>query len=264
MTTTTNYGLNLVEGTDIVNPLVQQNPNYTAIDTAMFANKQASIGSATEVKAGTVHTITRANTDSNYVRFTATSNWTAGDSMIIDSTPVSVYLSDGTVPGTGAYIINTEVFLIVNGSRVTLLTSTGAENAANVAYNNASSGLTATNVQDAIDEVAGSTLVEANVENANVGSGSINVYKKGDLIIIDLNRIVLANDLASNNEVIIGSISSAYRPTHKVSFCGTGSASGLNHPVGVYVDESGNIVTVNYSTGNSKLYYYGQIMYSTL
>lgn len=123
MLTTTHYGLNIVEGTDVVNPLVQQNPNYTAIDAAMYANKQGSIGSGTELTSGTVHTITRANPDSNYVRFTATSNWTAGDSMVVDSTPVSVYLSDGTTPATGAYVINTEVLILVNGSRVTLLAS---------------------------------------------------------------------------------------------------------------------------------------------
>lgn len=151
---TTNYNLNLVEGTDIVNPLVQQNPNYSTIDAAMFANKQASVGTGTELTAGTVHTITRMNPDSNYVRFTATSNWTAGDTMVVDSTPVSVYLSDGTTPATGAYVINTEVLILVNGSRVTLLTSAKDEQtAAQLSYDNTASGLSATNVQDAIDEV---------------------------------------------------------------------------------------------------------------
>lgn len=154
MLTTTHYGLNIVEGTDTVNPLVQQNPNYNAIDAAMFANKQAVIGSGTELTAGTVHSITRANTDSNYVRFTATSNWTAGDSMVIDSTPVSVYLSDGTTPATGAYIINTEVLILVNGTRVTLLTTgKGTQDASDVDYDNSVSGIAATDVQDAIDEV---------------------------------------------------------------------------------------------------------------
>lgn len=153
MLTTTHYGLNIVEGTDVVNPLVQQNPNYTAIDAAMFANKQGSIGSATELKAGTVHTITRANTDSNYIRFTATSNWVAGDSMIVDSTPVSVYLSDGTVPGDGAYVINTEVFLILNGSRVTILTSSAVQDASTVSFDNSGTNLSSTDVEDAIKEV---------------------------------------------------------------------------------------------------------------
>lgn len=117
---TTNYNLITVEGTDVVNPLVQMNPNFTDIDAAMFANKQATIGSASEIVSGTVHAITRANTDSNYFRYTATGNWTAGDTMSVDGTTVSVYLTDGTTPGTGSYVINSEVFGMISGSRVTL------------------------------------------------------------------------------------------------------------------------------------------------
>lgn len=133
---TTHFNLNLPEGTDLVNPLVQDNPNYTAIDAAMFANKQAVIGTATEVTAGTVHTITRLNADSNYFRFTATSNWNFNDTMIVDATPVSVYLSDGTAPQTGTYVINSEVLCLMTGTRVTLLTSGIASMpATNVMYN---------------------------------------------------------------------------------------------------------------------------------
>ena len=42
MYTTTNYGFNIVEGTDIVNPLTQLNPNFTALDTDLktWANAQ--------------------------------------------------------------------------------------------------------------------------------------------------------------------------------------------------------------------------------
>lgn len=152
---TPNYNLITVEGTDVVNPLVQMNPNFTDIDAAMFANKQASIGSATELTSGTVHSITRANPDSNYFRFTATGDWTSGDSMSVDGVTVSVYLSDGSAPLTGAYVINSEVFAIIAGSRVTLLTSAGvSSNAIDVSYNNSVSGLAANNVQAAIDEVS--------------------------------------------------------------------------------------------------------------
>ena len=121
---TTNYNLITVEGTDVVNPLVQMNPNFTDIDAAMFANKQATIGSASEIVSGTVHAITRANTDSNYFRYTATGNWTTGDSMSVDGVNVSVYLTDGTTPGTGSYVINSEVFGMISGSRVTLFLAT--------------------------------------------------------------------------------------------------------------------------------------------
>ena len=122
---TSNYNLMLPEGTDTVNLLTQMNPNTSDIDAAMYANKQATVGRATELTAGTVHAITRSNPDSPVFAFTATSNWTAGDTMTVDGTACTVYLSDGTTPASGAYIINTEVLAIMSGTRVTLLLSSG-------------------------------------------------------------------------------------------------------------------------------------------
>lgn len=173
---TTHYNLNLPEGTDVVNPLVQDNPNYTAIDAAMFANKQAVIGTASEVTSGTAHAITRSNPDSNYFRFTATSNWTAGDTMSVDGVPVSVFLSDGQTPESGAYVINSEVLCLISGSRVTLITS-GKQTAAQTTYANSVSGLSATDVQDAIDEIVSNTrrlkYDEDTIAATTVGANSI-------------------------------------------------------------------------------------------
>lgn len=174
MQTTTNYSLLLPEGTDIVNPLTQVNPNFSTIDGAMFANKQSSIGTATEVVTGTVHAIVRSNTDSNVFRFTATGEWTAGDSMTVDGVGVTVHLSDGTAPATGSYIIGAEVLAMINGTLVTLAISstppaqgvtsfnsrTGAVvptdsdyDGSMIDYDNTGSGLTATDTQAAIDEL---------------------------------------------------------------------------------------------------------------
>ena len=138
---TNHYNLNLPEGSDIVNPLVQDNPNYTAIDTALYDNKVRTVGNATEIKSGTVHAITRSDSDIDVMKFTATGDWITGDTMTVDGTPVSVYLQDGTAPLTGAYVINTEVIAAISGSRVTLY---GAQQ---LPTN------TASDVQDAIDEV---------------------------------------------------------------------------------------------------------------
>ena len=121
MQSTTNYAMNLVEGTDIVNIPVQLNPNFQTIDGAMFDNKQASVGTATEVVTGTSHAIVRNNPDSDVFRFTATGAWTAGDTMSVDGNAVTVHLSDGTVPPTGAYIIGAEVLAVINSSLVTLM-----------------------------------------------------------------------------------------------------------------------------------------------
>lgn len=176
MQTTSNYNLNIVEGTDIVNIPVQLNPNFQTIDAEMFKNKQGSIGTATEVVTGTVHAIVRANTDADVFRFTATGAWTAGDTMTLDGSAVTVHLADGTAPTSGAYIIGAEVVAVVNGTLVTLLTSNGAVDpgvtsfnsrtgavtpaasdydASMIDYDNTLSGLVSTDCQSAIDEISG-------------------------------------------------------------------------------------------------------------
>lgn len=176
MQSTTNYSMNLVEGADLVNIPVQLNPNFQTIDQEMFANKQATVGTATEVVTGTVHAVVRSNTDAGVFRFTATGAWTSGDTMTLDGSAVTVHLADGTAPATGAYIIGAEVVAVVNGTLVTLLTSaaqpvagvtsfnsrTGAVvptasdyDSSMIDYDNTLSGLTATDTQAAIDEVAG-------------------------------------------------------------------------------------------------------------
>lgn len=175
MQNTTHYNLMKAEGTDTVNLLTQCYPNFDTIDAAMFANKQGSIGTATEVTTGTVHAITRNNADSDIFRFTATSAWTAGDTMTLDGVGVTVHLADGTTPATGAYIIGAEVLGVVNGSLVTLFLSsaiqsyvssfnsrTGAVTPASsdydasmIDYDNTVSGLNSTDVQGAIDELSG-------------------------------------------------------------------------------------------------------------
>ena len=174
MQQTTNYNLLIPEGTDVVNPLTQVNPNFQMIDSAMFANKQATIGTASEVVTGTVHAVIRNNPDSDVFRFTATGPWTAGDTMTLDGQQVTVHLSDGTTPATNSYIIGAEVLAMVNGTLVTLAisstppaqgvtsfnTRTGAVvpdasdyDGSMIDYDNTASGLNSTDVQGAIDEI---------------------------------------------------------------------------------------------------------------
>lgn len=153
---TSNYNFLLPEGTDVVNPLVDVNPNFSTLDTIIKGVSDHAVDRAACTKTGTTHSVVRSNTSANVFEFTATGDWDTGDSMVVDGTPVSVFLPDGTAPLTGAYIINTEVLCIINGTRVTLLT--GAQtvtslDASDVVYDNTTSGLTATNAQDAIDEL---------------------------------------------------------------------------------------------------------------
>lgn len=150
---TTHYNLNLPEGSDIVNPLIQDNPNYTAIDAALYANKLRAIGTATEVKSGTVHALTRSDTDIPVFRFVATSDYNTGDTFTVDGTSVTALLPDGTTPKNKAYVINASVVAILDGSRLTFVGVDGEIEASDVEYDNSGSGLTASNTQAAIDEI---------------------------------------------------------------------------------------------------------------
>lgn len=115
-----NYELNLVEGSDIVNPLIQDVPNYEAIDAAMFDNKEHSVGVATELKTGTVHALTRQNEDAAVFRFTATSDYTVGDTFEVDGVQVSALLVDGTTLPNRCYIIGSEVLASLKGTLLTV------------------------------------------------------------------------------------------------------------------------------------------------
>lgn len=120
MRNSTNFNLNLVEGSDIVNPLVQDVPNYEKIDEQMFKNQNAGIQIATELKSGTVHAITRSTPDAPMFRFTATSNWVSGDTMTVDGVQVNVLTTSGETLATGAYVINSTVMGVLVGNLVTL------------------------------------------------------------------------------------------------------------------------------------------------
>ena len=152
---TTNYNLITVEGTDVVNPLVQMNPNFTDIDSIMKANADATVARATCTKTGTTHSVVTTNSDAAVQRFTATGNWETGDTMTIDGVSVSVYLPDGTAPQTGCFVINSEVIIAINGTRVTLYAAPAlSQSASDISYDNTLSGLSASDVQDALDELA--------------------------------------------------------------------------------------------------------------
>lgn len=125
MLTTTHYNLNIVEGTDLVNPLTQLNPNFQAIDDAMYANEMAAFTLATELKSGTIHALTRSVTGANLFRFVATSDFTTGDTFTLDGAQVTALTTDGQPLTTGSYRIGMVVLAAVAGSVMTLFVSSG-------------------------------------------------------------------------------------------------------------------------------------------
>lgn len=136
MRTTTYYNLNIVEGTDIVNPLTVDNPNYDKIDEVMHDNAVSGVTLATEIANATVHAITRENSECAVIRFIATSEWKAGDTVTVDGVPVTALLPSGETLPDGAYVINANVLCILTGTNLTVYAERKKENKANeISYN---------------------------------------------------------------------------------------------------------------------------------
>ena len=156
MTTTTYYNLNIVEGTDIVNPLTVDNPNYEKIDETMHDNAVAGVTLAAEIANGTVHAITRENSECAVIRFIATSVWKAGDTATVDGVPVTALLPSGETLPNGAYVINANVLCILTGTNLTIYAERKkVENANEITYN---------------DTTVGAELVRLDEEIANVNT----------------------------------------------------------------------------------------------
>lgn len=146
MKTTTYYNLNIAEGTDIVNPLTVDNPNYQKIDEAMHDNAVACVTLATEITNSTIHALTRENSDCSVIRFIATSRWKAGDSVTVDGVPVLALLPSGETLPDGAYVINANVLCVLTGTNLTVYVSKSSANASDITYNE-------TNVEAALNSL---------------------------------------------------------------------------------------------------------------
>lgn len=163
MTTTTNYGYTVVVGSDT--PVNIQNdiaPNFTAIDTDLKAVSDSAITDATHTYSAGLHSLVRTDADRNVFYFVATADMTLGDSFSVDGVPVTARLVNGEALGTGSFVINNNVLCILVGTVLNILAvnPVATPNASQVSYDNTTSGLTATNVQNAIDEIAPKGKVE--------------------------------------------------------------------------------------------------------
>ena len=212
MQNTTNYNFNLPEGTDLWNYLTQTNPNFTSLDSILKGVSDATVTTATEVASGTAHAISRTLPDANVIRFTATSNWTLGDTMTIDGTPVTVVKPNGTNLQTGDYVIGAEVLGVIRATQFTVYVGGASTmDAEDVDYDNTVSGLTATDVQAAIDEEAAaidtinSNLVHFDkINTGTVWSGG-NYYLEFDISSLGISNAdkVVSLTLLSGNAYLL-------------------------------------------------------------
>ena len=170
MTNTTYYNLNIVEGTDIVNPLAVDNPNYEKIDEAMHNNAVAGVTLATEITNATVHAITRENSDCAVIRFIATSVWKAGDTVTVDGVPVTALLPSGETLPDGAYVINANVLCILTGTNLTIYVERKkTENANEIVFNDTTVAAELVRLDQEIDHLNSKTIKSGTL---NIPSGS--------------------------------------------------------------------------------------------
>ena len=199
MTTTTYYNLNIVEGTDIVNPLTVDNPNYEKIDETMHNNAVAGVTLATEIANATVHAITRENSDCAVIRFIATSEWKAGDTATVDGVPVTALLPSGETLPDGAYVINANVLCILTGTNLTIYAERKkTENANEITFN---------------DTTVAAKVVSIDNENVRLDEkigNENNNFSSVEVILSDtLNSSVTANypsGFTRDNCVVIGAM----------------------------------------------------------
>lgn len=159
MNHSTHYNLNLAEGTDLVNPLTVDVPNYQTIDSTMYANEQSGVGTATELKTGTIHAITRTAPARNVFRFTATSIFNVGDTFTVDGSVVTALYPDQSSLKERCFIVGSEVLCMLTGSQLTVLTAYYPE-AQYVPFDDTNVSYTASNVQTAIDNASTATGTE--------------------------------------------------------------------------------------------------------
>ena len=222
MTNTTYYNLNIVEGTDIVNPLTVDNPNYEKIDETMHNNAVAGVTLATEIANSTVHAITRENSDCAVIRFIATSRWKAGDTATVDGVPVTALLPSGETLPDGAYVINANVLCILTGTNLTVyVEGNKVENANQISYNE-------TNVGAELDKLNGSVVqINGSIEQIN---GSI-VQINSNLKAVDT-PILIAND-TSKSYTIPSSLIDNYK---KIQIIAINTTHNSCNEITMYID----------------------------
>lgn len=120
MTQTTYYEFNKPEGTDLVNPLLDTNPNWDALDADLHEFNERSIANCTEVVALGVHTISRLDTTAKFLKWIATANYTAGETFTVDGLPVAATTPAGATLATNAYVTGSVVLACLNADKTAM------------------------------------------------------------------------------------------------------------------------------------------------
>lgn len=119
-TTTTYYEFIKPEGTDLVNPLVDTNPNWDALDADLHEFNERSIANCTEIVTLGVHAISRLDTTAKFLKWIATANFTAGETFTVDGLAVAASTPAGATLATGAYVTGSVVLACLNADNTAM------------------------------------------------------------------------------------------------------------------------------------------------
>ena len=117
---TTYYEFNKPSGTDLVNPLVDTNPNWDIADAGMHELDTRSIANATETVVLGVHAISTLNTYTKFIRWIATANFTAGDTFTVNGDAVAATTPAGATLATNAYVTGSVVLACLNADNTAM------------------------------------------------------------------------------------------------------------------------------------------------
>lgn len=123
MNQTTNYNFNVPVGSDIVNPLVQDFPNWESLDTILRNVANTGITTATHTKTGTIHTLTFSETSVPMIRFQATADFNTNDTFTVNGLSVSALTVSGEALPDGAFVIGSMVLCELRDNLLTVYTS---------------------------------------------------------------------------------------------------------------------------------------------
>lgn len=180
MSSTNNYSLNIPTGSDKVNILTQITPNFEEIDKIMKANEDAGIQVATELFSNKIHALTRTKGNAPAMRFTATSNYTAGDTFTVDGVQVTALAPNGSTLPDNAYVIGCEVFAILKNTSLTVWAGIRATDSDKFNGKPASFYATESEVDNAKSLAEGAVAIAQNA--TNVAQNSINKVNKLDIV----------------------------------------------------------------------------------
>lgn len=177
MSQTTYYEFNKPIGSDLVNPLTDTFPNWDIADSALHELNERSVANCTEVVSLGVHAISRLNTDTKFLKWIATANFTAGDTFTVDGNVVAAATASGEALSTGAYVTGAVILACLNAddSAMTVYV-TGT----NVASDSAKLGgelpsyyATEADMSNAQNDITNIQNLEGNTSIVGIGDGTL-------------------------------------------------------------------------------------------